>query len=280
MIGNGNITYGSLGAPSGSINVAGANDGLSVSATRFIQLGQLAGTGGAGPAALIDNREIPFGAFSLTFFDPVTTDNIVFTPGQNNEMTINTAQNLNALILMQNFHAGTGSGVSFQAENDLSSSALLGITSSVYTSFNFPPDSMRLDSSSSSGIFIDAWGALVGHPNPTIAFATGGIGTPHTKMVLNNAGNLILGNLGVVNPPDNGNNLQVGASATIATKLGVGGPTTMTAKVHIGAGTATAGTGPLKLTSGTLLTTPEAGTFEFDGTHLYFTIGAVRSTII
>jgi hypothetical protein len=44
-----------------------------------------------------------------------------------------------------------------------------------------------------------------------------------------------------------------------------------TAYLHIKAGTATAGTAPLKLTSGTNLTTPEAGAVEFDGTYLYYT---------
>jgi hypothetical protein len=51
--------------------------------------------------------------------------------------------------------------------------------------------------------------------------------------------------------------------------LGVASPT---AVIHVKAGTATAGTGPFKLTSGTLLGTTEAGTFEFDGTHIYFTL--------
>jgi len=49
-----------------------------------------------------------------------------------------------------------------------------------------------------------------------------------------------------------------------------------TAKLHIGAGTATAGNAPLKLTSGTLLTSPENGAFEYDGSFLYFTLGGVR----
>lgn len=52
-----------------------------------------------------------------------------------------------------------------------------------------------------------------------------------------------------------------------------------TARLHIGAGTATAGTAPLKLTSGTNLTTPENGAFEYDGTNLYFTTGGVRKTV-
>lgn len=58
-------------------------------------------------------------------------------------------------------------------------------------------------------------------------------------------------------------------------KVGIG-TTTPTAKLHLPAGTATAGTAPLKLTAGALLTTPELGAVEFtdDGTnsHLYITI--------
>ena len=50
------------------------------------------------------------------------------------------------------------------------------------------------------------------------------------------------------------------------------GTTTPTAVLHLKAGTATAGTAPIKFTSGTVLTTPEAGTIEFDGTDFFFTI--------
>ena len=52
-----------------------------------------------------------------------------------------------------------------------------------------------------------------------------------------------------------------------------------TAVLTLKAGTATAETAPLKLTSGTNLTTPENGAMEFDGTNLYFTVGGVRKTI-
>ena len=52
-----------------------------------------------------------------------------------------------------------------------------------------------------------------------------------------------------------------------------------TARMHLPAGTATAGTAPIKLTSGINLTTPENGVFEFDGTNLYFTSGGTRKTI-
>ncbi len=52
-------------------------------------------------------------------------------------------------------------------------------------------------------------------------------------------------------------------------------------KVTIRAGTATAGTAPLKFTSGTLLSTPEAGAVEFNADSFYFTIttGTVRKKV-
>lgn len=49
------------------------------------------------------------------------------------------------------------------------------------------------------------------------------------------------------------------------------GTTAPTARMHLHAGSATASTGPLKLTAGTLLTTPEPGALEYDGTHFYGT---------
>jgi hypothetical protein len=52
-------------------------------------------------------------------------------------------------------------------------------------------------------------------------------------------------------------------------------------KITIRAGTATAGTAPLKFTSGTNLTTPEAGAMEFTTDTLYFTIttGTTRKKV-
>ena len=61
-------------------------------------------------------------------------------------------------------------------------------------------------------------------------------------------------------------------------KFGIG--INATARLHIVGGTATANTAPIKLTSGTSLTTPEAGTIEFDGNSLFFTTGSTRSTIL
>jgi hypothetical protein len=69
------------------------------------------------------------------------------------------------------------------------------------------------------------------------------------------------------------------ARLTAAGQLGIG-ITIPSANLHLTAGTATAGTAPAKLTSGVNLTSPEDGALEYDGTHLYFTIGSTRHTII
>jgi hypothetical protein len=66
---------------------------------------------------------------------------------------------------------------------------------------------------------------------------------------------------------------------TSAGNVGIG-TTSPTARLHLAAGTATVNTAPLKFTSGTNLTTAEAGAIEYDGTELYFTpSGTTRETI-
>lgn len=49
-----------------------------------------------------------------------------------------------------------------------------------------------------------------------------------------------------------------------------------TAQLHIGAGSTTAQTAPLKFTSGPLMTTTETGAVEYNGTHYFGTIGSTR----
>jgi len=63
-------------------------------------------------------------------------------------------------------------------------------------------------------------------------------------------------------------------------RVGIG-TTSPTAYLHLKAGTATANTAPLKFTSGTNLTTAEAGAMEWDGTSLYITqtTGPTRKTL-
>jgi hypothetical protein len=54
---------------------------------------------------------------------------------------------------------------------------------------------------------------------------------------------------------------------------------TLTARLTPPASTGAANTAPLKLKSGTNLTTPEAGAVEFDGTNYYVTSGSTRYTL-
>jgi len=62
-------------------------------------------------------------------------------------------------------------------------------------------------------------------------------------------------------------------------KVGVG-HSSPTARLHLAAGSASAQSAPIKLTSGTLMSTPEDGAFEYSGGHLYFTIGSTRLQIV
>lgn len=75
----------------------------------------------------------------------------------------------------------------------------------------------------------------------------------------------------------NTNQIYVDTSAA-AVGFGTSSPT---ARIHAAAGTTAAGTAPLKLTSGTNLTTAEAGAMEYDGTDLFFTrAGTVRENVL
>lgn len=67
----------------------------------------------------------------------------------------------------------------------------------------------------------------------------------------------------------------------IYSSLPIGIGVTPTSSLHIKAGTASAGTAPIKLTSGTLMTNPEAGAIEFltDAYYGTITTGAVRKEI-
>lgn len=57
------------------------------------------------------------------------------------------------------------------------------------------------------------------------------------------------------------------------------GATVPTALLHIKAGSASAGTAPLKFTSGSNLTTPENGAVEYDGTNYFVTSANTRYTL-
>jgi hypothetical protein len=65
---------------------------------------------------------------------------------------------------------------------------------------------------------------------------------------------------------------------TSADKVGIG-QNTPTAYLHLKAGGTGTNTACLKFATGSLLSTPETGAFEFEGTKLYFTIAGVRKEV-
>lgn len=109
----------------------------------------------------------------------------------------------------------------------------------------------------SSGTITNSYGAYIANPTGagTISNNYGVYVQSLTKGATTNYGIYTAGTM----PNYFGGNVGVGQAVP-------------TAKIHLAAGTATANTSPLKFTSGTLLTTSEAGSLEFNGSHLYFTI--------
>lgn len=98
------------------------------------------------------------------------------------------------------------------------------------------------------------------------------------QWIINSSGNILAGT---------DNTYDLGASGAsrprdvyIARSLIVGGSSTLSGVLNLRAGTSTAGTAPLKFTSGTNLATPENGAIEYDGTNYYATSGGTRKTIL
>lgn len=72
--------------------------------------------------------------------------------------------------------------------------------------------------------------------------------------------------------------LQLLTLPVMADSIGVAAPT---AYLHIKGGTTAASSAPIKIDSGSLMTSPEAGAFEYDGTNVYMTItGDSRKKIV
>lgn len=98
--------------------------------------------------------------------------------------------------------------------------------------------------------------------------------TNGTTLLLNSQTSISL----AINDSGKLNARSYGADISGSGKFGIG-QNPPSARLHIAAGTATAETAPLKFTSGTNLTTAEAGAMEFNGTNLFFSPSTTRHTV-
>jgi len=114
---------------------------------------------------------------------------------------------------------------------------------------------------------------------PDGLYATGGGGTSLTigaTVVDGTQGSVLFLGAGGVLAQDNANLFFNDTTNNLGIQTN-----TPTAKLHLGAGSTAANTAPIKLTSGALMTTPEAGAIEFltDLAYLTITTGTARKAI-
>ena len=104
------------------------------------------------------------------------------------------------------------------------------------------------------------------------AYANGVISADQTIVLLNTRGGGVVID-GTAGGFTGAYTLDVRGVTHVTTSLAVG-VATPTARIHAAAGTAAAGTAPLKIPPGIVLTTPETGAVEADNSHLYWTNNA------
>lgn len=159
---------------------------------------------------------------------------------QNNLMTLQSSANAYTQLVLQNTNTGSS------ASADLTISNNQGTASTFYGNF---------------GINSSGWLGSLG---------TASLSSANAVYLTGTSGDLVLGTT-------TSNSVRIviagGADAvTVDTSSRVGiGVTAPTAALHLEAGVATANFAPLKFTTGTNLTTAEAGVVEYDGTVFYTT---------
>jgi hypothetical protein len=180
----------------------------------------------------------------------------IVAPISGNTITLGSVGANGSLTLRRSSDGGVmGSAAAFSAGiSFLSGSAGISVVSGTYTGFSSNVNNgMRY--TNASGLYVTTAGNLSA--------------TPSSRLVVD--ANASIGSN--VAAPTNG--------LLVAGNTGLAGITSVTAKVHIAAGSTSAGSAPIKLTSsaGAVMSTPEAGAVEFDGTNYFVTSSTTRFTL-
>ena len=174
-----------------------------------------------------------------------TTRKVVFDGSLDNILSITSDKATFTRFNITNTSVGGATAAGGLFVNDLGNFLQFYVGSSTNS---FVPNGVLFRSSGAGGLNIAA-------DNGVIAFAKNPVlGQSEHARFLNNGAFLI------------GTTTQAGSE-----KFRVNGSSYFGNGNIIAAGAASANSAPLKFTTGTLLTTPEAGAVEYDGSHLYFT---------
>jgi len=186
-------------------------------------------------------------------FDTAAQEKVLIDAGATSSYNLLVAKgDRNGYLQFNIQNTGTGG----QASTDIVATANNGTETTNYINMginggNYNSASNILSGPNNGYLFSAGQDFIVGNSTAakSMIFFTGGITTGNERMRLDGTGHL---GIGVTSP---------------------------TARLNLAAGTATAGTAPLKLTSGTSLTTAEDGAVEYDGTNYFVSSGSTRYTL-
>lgn len=170
-------------------------------------------------------------------------------------------------IMLKNSSSASNTYTNFRFENDASAFGNFGITSSGYSTYgNITASAFGMYTTSPIFFTVDG--------TQPITFAVGSGASEDMRVHTN--GNIGVGETAPSEKLHVTGNQRTSGSAYFATSSGsVGiGTTSPSARLHLPAGTASANTAPMKMPSGTLMTTPEANAIENSGSALFYTTAA------
>ncbi len=281
------LAVGANGTTNPSLQVdastASAANGLKITSTAAgsgVTLGVI--SGGSNDSLTVSAK----GSGSVSFI--TTTGSVLFRPNGNTVSTY--TQNT---MTFSPVAAATGSATPFTFTSP-ASTAQTAATNRTIASFNM---SATIQHASNTTVSLDT-GVNLAAPTVAFASATGtvtdaatlyinGPWTAGTNAAITNSHAILIPTL-ALSGVTNAYGLTVAApsgatnnyAAQFTGKVGIS-TAAPTAALHLPASTTSAGTAPLKIASGTVMTTAETGAIEYNGTNLFFTrSGTTREGVL